>query len=629
MRRCQGVEITRDLVLLVAAVVATAALARRLGRTAPLLLVAAGVVAALLPGIEDVRVAPEVILVGVLPPLLYAAAVQTSLVDFRAEVRPIVFLSVGLVAVTMVCTGLVTYWVLPVTLPAALALGAVIAPPDAVAATAIAKKVGMPRRIVTILEGESLVNDATAIVCLHTAVAAITGTVTAGGVAGDLALSVLGGLAVGAACGVALIWLRRHIDDVVTDTTVSLLSPFAVYLVAEEVHASGVLAVVIAGLLLGHYSYEYQSAPSRMMERGNWTTIQFVLENAVFFLIGLQAETIAHDLSTSALSGPTIAVAAAAVLAAVIVVRFAGVFAASYLPPWLMPSIRRRQPAPPAREVTVISWAGMRGAVTLAAVLVLPPETPHREVLVMIALVVAAGTLAVQGSTLPLLVRRLGLRGPDPAQDLLVRARVQHDASMAGIARLEAELTGEEPEELVERLRQHSLERSNRTWEALGGGEVTPSQTYARLRTHMLEAERASVLAARDTGRAPDDVLRQVLRTLDVEEAILVRVAGTDSSIREDDLVAEPGHVSDCDHLAAAVGAHPAPSTPEGCEECLRDGTRWVHLRMCLTCGHVGCCDSSVGRHATAHFHVTGHPVMRSFEPGEAWRWCYIDEMLG
>ena len=471
-------ELARQLILLVAAVIAVAALARRLGRAAPLLLVLAGLAASYLPGVHEVHIEHDVILVGILPPLLYATSIRTSLVDFRANVRPIALLSVGLVAFTMLGAGLVAYWMLPISLPAALALGAVVAPPDAVAATAVAKRVGMPRRIVTILEGESLVNDATAIVCLRSAVAAIVGTVTALEVVGDLLRSVVGGLVIGVVAALLFGKLRRHIDDVVTDTTVSLLCPFAIYLVAEEVRASGVLAVVIAGLLLGHNSYRYQSAPSRVMERGNWTTVQFVLENAVFFLIGLQVKTILHDLGRSTLSTSTMVWAAAAVFLAVIVLRFVWVFPATYLPRWLVPSIARRDPSPPPTYPTVIGWAGMRGAVTLAAVFVLPEETPHREVLIMIALVVAAGTLLIQGSTLPALVRLLGLRGPDPAQDLLLQARVQQDAAGAGLAALDESLTGDEPPDLVERLRERSLDRANSTWEQLGGADETPSQMY-------------------------------------------------------------------------------------------------------------------------------------------------------
>jgi CPA1 family monovalent cation:H+ antiporter len=622
-------EVARQLIAIVAAVVAVSALARRLGRSAPPLLVLAGFALSYLPNVHDVRIEPDVILIGLLPPLLYAASIRTSLIDFRANARPIALLSVGLVAFTMLGVGLVAWWMLPITFPAALALGAVVAPPDAVAATAVARRVGMPRRIVSILEGESLVNDATAIVCLRSAVAAITGSVTALEVTGNLLRSVVGGLAVGVVAAILFAKVRKHVTDVVTDTTISLVCPFAVYIAAEEVHASGVLAVVVAGLLLGHKSQVIQSAPSRVMERGNWATVQFVLENSVFFLIGLQARTILRDLGNSDLSTGRIVAAAAAVLLAVIVLRFIWVFPATYLPRWLVPAINRRDPSPPWTTPTVIGWAGMRGAVTLAAVFVLPEETPHREVLVMIALVVAAGTLLIQGSTLPLLVRSLGLRGPDPAQDVLTEARVQQQSASAGLAELDSLLTGDEPPEVVARLRQRGLDRANTAWEQLGGSQETPTQIYARLRTQMLEAERAEVLRARDNGEAPDEVLRRVLDSLDIEETVLIRASGTDSSERETDLVPHAKSDAPCDHLAEAASQHPVPNTPQGCEECLAIGQRWVHLRLCMECGHVGCCDSSIGKHATAHFHAIGHPVMRSLEPGEAWRWCFVDEVVG
>jgi CPA1 family monovalent cation:H+ antiporter len=622
-------EVARQLIAIVAAVVAVSALARRLGRSAPPLLVLAGFALSYLPNVHDVRIEPDVILIGLLPPLLYAASIRTSLIDFRANARPIALLSVGLVAFTMLGVGLVAWWMLPITFPAALALGAVVAPPDAVAATAVARRVGMPRRIVSILEGESLVNDATAIVCLRSAVAAITGSVTALEVTGNLLRSVVGGLAVGVVAAILFANVRKHVTDVVTDTTISLVCPFAVYIAAEEVHASGVLAVVVAGLLLGHKSQVIQSAPSRVMERGNWATVQFVLENSVFFLIGLQARTILRDLGNSDLSTGRIVAAAAAVLLAVIVLRFIWVFPATYLPRWLVPAINRRDPSPPWTTPTVIGWAGMRGAVTLAAVFVLPEETPHREVLVLIALVVAAGTLLIQGSTLPLLVRSLGLRGPDPAQDVLTEARVQQQSASAGLAELDSLLTGDEPPEVVARLRQRGLDRANTAWEQLGGSQETPTQIYARLRTQMLEAERAEVLRVRDNGEAPDEVLRRVLDSLDIEETVLIRASGTDSSERETDLVPHAKSDAPCDHLAEAASQHPVPNTPQGCEECLAIGQRWVHLRLCMECGHVGCCDSSIGKHATAHFHAIGHPVMRSLEPGEAWRWCFVDEVVG
>jgi Na+/H+ antiporter len=622
-------ELARQLILIVGAVIAVAALARRLGRTAPLLLVVAGFGASYLPGVHEVRIEPDVVLIGLLPPLLYAAAIRTSLVDFRHNARPIALLSVGLIAFTMLGVGLVAWWVLPITLPAALALGAVVAPPDAVAATAVARRVGMPRRIVAILEGESLVNDATAIVGLRSAVAAITGSVTALEVTGNLLRSIVGGVAIGILTALVIGKIRRRLTDVVTDTTISLLCPFAAYLAAEEIHASGVLAVVVAGLLLGHKAPIIQSAPSRVVERGNWATVQFVLENAVFFLIGLQGRAIIRDLGDSELGVGRMVLASGTVLLAVIVLRFVWVFPATYVPRWVSPKLALRDPSPPISYPIAIGWAGMRGAVTLAAVFVLPEETPYREVLVLIALVVAAGTLLLQGSTLPWLVRRLGLQGPDPAQDVLVEARLHQQSAAAGLAALGEVITGDEPPEVLDRLRQRGLDRANSSWEQLGGSQETPAQLYARLRSHMLAAERAALLTSRHDAGVPDEVLRRVLESLDVEESVLIRATAMDSAERETALVPHATTDPACDHLAASQPQHPAPRTPDGCEECLREGWRWVHLRLCLECGHVGCCDSSVHKHATAHFHESGHPVIRSFEPGEAWRWCFVDEVIG
>ena len=301
---------------------------------------------------------------------------------------------------------------------------------DAVAATSIARKVGMPRRVVTILEGESLVNDATAIVCLRTAIAAMAGSVTALEVTVDLARSAIGGVAIGVLAALVIGHVRKQVDDVVVDTTISLVSPWVAYLAAEETHASGVLAVVVMGLLLGHKAYVIQSAPSRMLERGNWATVQFILEHVVFFLIGLQAQSIIDAVADSTLSAATIAGSAAPVLVAVIVLRFVWVFPATYVPRWMSRRIAEQDPAPPWQVPAVVSWAGMRGVVTMAAVFLLPEDTPHRETLVLIALVVAAGTLLIQGSTLPWLVRRLGLSGPDAAQDLLTEALLYQTAAL-------------------------------------------------------------------------------------------------------------------------------------------------------------------------------------------------------
>jgi CPA1 family monovalent cation:H+ antiporter len=633
------VHIAIEVVALVAVVAAGAALARRLGISAPLLLVVIGIAASYLPFVPRVELSPEVVLVGFLPPLLYSAAIKTSLVDFSKHRRSIGLLSVGLVVFTALGVGVVAWWLLgdvaeslghePLPLWAAFAIGAVVAPPDAVAATAIAKRVGLPRRVVTILEGESLVNDATALVCLRTAVAAAVVTPTVLHVGLDFLLAAGGGVVIGLAVAFVLAKVRRRFTDPVLDTTLSLTAPFIAYIAAEEIHASGVLAVVVTGLLLGHKSPIIQSAKSRMSERTNWRTFQFLLENTVFLLIGLQTRWILDDLAMSPLPGWLIAAATIAVFLAVVLLR----------PIWLIPStlLSRRilgpsRPGPVSwQALIVVSWAGMRGVVTLAAVFTLPDDTPDREVLVFIALAVTAGTLLVQGSTLPWLVRRLRLPGPDPAEDALQEAAVLQGAHRAAEEKLQEIVTPDDPPEVVDLLRQRGEARAQAAWERLGRPESeyeTPSEAYRRLRISMLEAEREHILKVRDAGLVADEVLQRAQIALDIEESILDRDEDDDVGGRSEDLRVKTSAGAACKHLEQAPVVV-APNTPEGCEECLAMGATWVHLRLCLGCGHVGCCDSSVMKHASKHYDETQHPVMRSFEPGETWRWCFVDEKLG
>ncbi len=320
-------EIALLVVLLAAAVTALNTLAGRFSISAPLLLVLVGIAASFVPGLPEIELLPEVVLLGLLPPLLYSAAIRTSLVDFQRNRRPIGLLSVGLVVFTTLGIGLLTKTLLPeVPLAAALALGAVVAPPDAVAAMAIARRVGMPRRVVTILEGESLVNDATALVCLRLAIVAIGGSVSATEIAFDFALSAGGGLTIGLVTGWLVSWLRSRVTNPVTDGVVSLLTPWLAYLPAEEVHASGVLAVVVAGLLLGHRSPVIQQAASRIFERTIWSAVQFLLEGLVFLLIGLQLRRLLEDLNSSDVGLARTVLVGLALIVAVLVLRIVWVF---------------------------------------------------------------------------------------------------------------------------------------------------------------------------------------------------------------------------------------------------------------------------------------------------------------
>jgi monovalent cation/hydrogen antiporter len=627
------VDIAIEVVALATVVALVSAGSRRYGLPAPLLLVLTGVVASYLWFVPRVQLTGEVVLVGFLPPLLYAASIRTSLVDFRRNRRAIALLSVGLVAFTTIGVGLVAWWLLPIPPAAAIALGAIVAPTDAVAATAIARRVGMPRRIVSILEGESLLNDATALVGLRMAIAALVGTLNHWWEIGlEFLRAAGGGVLVGVAVAFVLARFRRRITDPVLDTSLSLMAPWVAYVPAEELQASGLLAVVVTGLLLGHKSPVLQSAASRISERTNWRTVEFLLENTVFLLIGLQARWILEDLSHSTLPADEIVLATVGVFAALVLLRPLWVFPATYLPR-MIPAVRRVDPNPPWTAPAAISWAGMRGVVTLAAVFVLPQDTPYREVLVFIALAVVGGSLLLQGTTLPWLVTRLNMKDrPDPAEDALQEAAVLQAAHKSAWTELQQVLTDEDDPAVVDRLKARAEARTQAAWERLGRPETeseTPSESYRRLRMVMLQAERRHILKVRDKGLVADEVLQRALNALDIEESILDRSEEDDVGGRDEDLQApEPQRTHLCEHLAAAP-AVTTPNTPDGCEECLRDGTSWVHLRLCLECGHVGCCDSSPNRHSSKHFATESHPVMRSFEPGESWRWCFIDNKLG
>ncbi|MER7073839.1 Na+/H+ antiporter [Terrabacter sp. NPDC000476] len=629
-------EIAIGLLAIAATVLGGSWLADRFDLPPPLVLIVVGILGSYLPFVPEVALSPDVVLLGILPPLLYAAAIQTSLVDFRNNRGVILGLSVGLVLFTALGVALFLRWVLGIDFALAFAIGAVVAPPDAVAATAVGRRIGLPRRLVTILEGESLVNDATALVSLRTALAAAglasgvaAGGVSFGGVVLDFAWASVGGAAIGVVVALLVTVLRRHFStEPAFDTVLSFMVPFAAYVPAEELHASGVIAVVTAGLVLGHKSPRTQSGASRLSERINWTSIQFLLENAVFLLIGLQVFYVVDSARASTLSAGQIALAAVGTLVAVLVLR----------PLWVVPfrwvstHVLRNEAQAPWTHTVVLSWAGMRGVVTLAAALLLPPtspQNPHRDVLVLIAVVVVVGTLLIQGTTLPGLARRLGVRGPDPREDALQAATVLQAATRAGLDVLE---TADVDDGTREMLRSRSEDRLNHMWERLGpqsgDADDTPSARYRRARMQMLQAERAEVLRLRDEGRADHAVLRVVLSALDLEETMLDRYDDQESRLAESEMLPVDTIEAPCEHLQHTEACLPA-RTPEGCEECLRDGTTWVHLRLCLQCGHVGCCDSSEWKHATAHFHESQHPVMRSIEPGESWRWCFVDEVVG
>lgn len=507
------------IVVFVVVTVAVTGLSRRVGWSAPFALVVVGAIASYLPSVPTIELQPELVLYGLLPPLLFAAAIRTSVIDVRARRDGILLLSVGLVAFTVVFVGLTAWLVVPaISLAAAFAFGAVVAPTDAVAVTAIAGRLGLPRRLVTVLEGESLLNDATALVALNAAIAAILSTVTPWTVTADFAIAVVGGVGVGLAVGVVLATIRTQLRAPVLDTTLSLVTPFLAFILGDLVHGSGVLAVVIAGLYLGYRAPVVQSAEARIAESINWRTIQFLLENAVFLFIGLNLKSIVEGaVQTGPGFWPTVWISLA-LYAAVLVSRFIWMVITTLI--YHHGPRRLRERGWSWRTGVAVAFAGMRGVVTLAAVFLLPPQTPGREFLQFLAFVVVVGTL-LQGLALPWIIRRLRLPPPDKTQERVEAQMLIAEAQTAGLARLNSEVTDADEERVIGRLRVNAeflAEAINNP--APEESEPLPA-AYARLRRAMIEAEREAILAARVEGRYQEPAIRSALTFIDVEEAAL------------------------------------------------------------------------------------------------------------
>ncbi|MFE1734957.1 Na+/H+ antiporter [Streptomyces bacillaris] len=523
------------LVALVAASAAVAGAARRTPVPAPLVLVAVGLVAGLVPGVPTYHLDAHIVLPLLLPPLLHTAALDSSYLDLRANIRPVALLSVGYTLFATVAVGWLAYLAIPeLPLTAALVLGAVIAPPDAVTAAAIARRVGLPARVTTILQGESLVNDATAITAFRVALAAAVGEgmTWAAGIA-EFLLAAVGGVGVGLLLMVPLHWLRTHLKEALLQNTLSLLIPFVAYAAAERVHASGVLAVVVVALYLGHRSWQVDFA-TRLQEAAVWKMAAFILESTVFALIGLQLPFVLKGLEAP---GTARALGyAAIVFVTVVVIRFAWVYPATCLPRRLSRRVREREPDTDRTAPLIVGWAGMRGVVSLAVAFSIPLVThdgdpfPARNLVLFLTFTTVIATLVIQGLTLPVLVRVLKVPGPDRRAETLVEAQAQSEASQAAEARLDALLAAPHntlPPPLAERLRTVLERRRNAVWERLGPADPVTGEsaddTYRRLSREMIEAEREVFVRLRDERRIDDEMMRTLLRRLDLEEAAAYR----------------------------------------------------------------------------------------------------------
>jgi CPA1 family monovalent cation:H+ antiporter len=508
-----------ELVLgLLVVAIALAYAARRIGVAYPILLVLGGLTLGFLPGLPAIELEPDVVFLLLLPPILFGAGYGTPIRDFKANARPIALLAIGLVLFTTAAVGLVANALVPeLGIAAALALGAIVAPPDAVAATAIFQRLHAPRRIVTILEGESLINDATALIAYRFAVAAALGSMFAPIDAGVAFLVVAaGGILIGLIVGVIVTEAWRRTSDPTLEIMVSLLAPAAAYLPAETLGVSGVLASVVAGLIAGRRAARVLSPSARLMGRGVWDVVIFLINGFAFILVGLQLSSITAHLAPRS-AGELLGLGAAISLTA-IVARIVWVFPATYLPRRLSARIRARDPYPPANAVFVVSWAGMRGAVSLAAALALPRAVPERELLIFLTFCVIVATLVGQGLSLPWLVRRLRVVGGSGAETEEATARLA--AVEAALARLDG-LAEEFPDHLplVEQLRARFDHEISHVPPSEGPRDESELELleHLEIRNAVLAAEREAVIGLRDAGVISDDVLRRVERDLDLE----------------------------------------------------------------------------------------------------------------
>jgi monovalent cation/hydrogen antiporter len=522
------------ILLLFLAVAALATLARRLGVPYPILLTLGGLALSFVPGLPRVTLTPELVFLIFLPPILYGAAWFTSWRDFKANLRPITLLAFGLVLATTVVVALVARALIP-GLPwaAAFVLGAIVSPPDAAAATSIISRLGVPRRIVTVLEGESLINDATALVAYRFAVAAVvTGTFSLGEATLQLGLVAVGGVLIGLAVGFAVVLAEKLIDDPAVEIAISFIAPIGAYLLAEELHWSGVLAVVAAGLLVSRRASRLMMSDTRLRAVAVWETAIFILNGLIFILIGLQLPTIIDGLagrSPLELLGYAVAISLT-----VILIRVAWVFPATYLPRYLSRRTRERDPYPNPRNITIVAYTGLRGIVSLATALALPLTVeggapfPERDLLLFLTFAVILATLVGQGLTLPWLVRRLGVTDDGGAEREEHKARLH--ASKAVLLRLD-ELIGEEwaTAEALDRARDHYIDRARHLADELGleiealgphadGHDGDHLHAEKRLRRDLIATERRAIIHLRDEGIIGDEALRAIERDLDLEE---------------------------------------------------------------------------------------------------------------
>jgi CPA1 family monovalent cation:H+ antiporter len=515
---------------LLVAVPTLSVLARALGVPYPIVLVLGGLPLGFIPGVPDVALDPDLVLVLFLPPLLYVTAFFANLRELRADARAISLSAFPLVLFTTGAVAVAAHTLID-GLPwaAAFALGAVVSPTDPIAATAIFHRLGAPRRLISLIEGEALINDSSGLIAYRLAVAAaVGGGFSLLGASARFLVSVAGGIAIGLAASWLIALIRRRLEDPPVELTISLFTGYAAYLPAEQLGVSGVLAAVTAGIYLGWRAPEISSATMRIQAYPVWEFALYLINAVLFLLIGLDLPRVLEGIR--GLSAVTLIAYAAAICAIVVGARLAWMFTV----PYIVRALDRR-PSQVGRRVgarprLVLAWAGLRGAVSLAAALSLPLETdagapfPQRELLIFLAYAVVLFTVVGQGLTLPTLIRRLGVRDDGAEQREEIAARIR--TADAALERLE-ELAGEEwtREEKIEKLRaQYAYQRERfaaQTGEVEDDGYEDHSLAYQRLVRELIEAQRSAIVRLRNEGTISNEVMHRIERELDLEESRL------------------------------------------------------------------------------------------------------------
>lgn len=521
----EGLYQLETVILLLGVVLALTTIAQKIFIPYPILLVVGGLILGLIPGLPTVTLSPDLVFLVFLPPILWAAAYFTSWREFHDNLRPISLLAVGLVLATTAAVAFVARMVLPgMGWAEAIALGAIVSPPDAVSATAIGKRLHIPRRVVAILEGESLVNDATALILYRTAVgAAVGGSFALGHTLIEFVFAAVAGVVIGIVVGMVARWALCLAGDSFTEIAITLLAPYVAWVLGELTHASAVLACVAGGLHVRKHFSAAVSPVTRLQARAVWNLLVFVLNGFIFILIGLQLGALRQAIPAGQLA--QVVIAGVLVSLTAILVRLGWVPLAALIPRWLSPSLRARDPLPAWPNIFIIGWTGMRGIVTLAAALALPVATaagtpfPFRTEIILISFSVILATLVVQGLSLTPVIRLLRLEEDRGLEREEMQAR-EHAATVA-LERLdelasESWLMGDQ----VERLRLHYSRQLRRF--AKGGVvdadcSIEAGEAFRRLRHETISAERVALIALRNDGTISDEVLHRLEYELDVE----------------------------------------------------------------------------------------------------------------